>query len=75
MYTFLLPPFMIYDHHIGALQQNNRIWTTQHIMSLQIIVNNGKEQTTTKLKKYVKINDNMSVICWYYTRDSSVGCC
>jgi len=41
---------MIYDHYRRALQLNNRKCTTQHIVSLTIMVNNGKKQTTTKQK-------------------------
>jgi len=47
---------MIYDYHRGALQQNNRICTTQHIVSLTIIVNSSKKQKKTK-KIHVKGND------------------
>jgi len=60
---------MIYDHHVGyrgALQSNqqNIICTTQYIVSLTIIVNNGrlhKYKKNKKQKMYVKRNDYESV--------------
>jgi len=53
-----MPPFMICDHHIGALQENNRICTTRHIVSLTIIANKGKKQ-----KKEEKVCKNNVYCC------------
>jgi len=61
---------MIYDHHRGALHdynQTNRIYTTQKIVSLTIIVDDRyiKTKKNKKQKMYAKINakrnDNESV--------------
>jgi len=50
-----IAPFRIYDHHRAAIKPNDRICTTQRIVSLKIIVTNGKTQKNTKkTKKLVK---------------------